>query len=274
MRSFGDFAIVREISGGGMMDIFVALAPNRERVVLRILKERYARDRRLRANFLRNAEILARMDHPNIVKLVTAGEMNRMPFTVQEYIEAGNLREAILHRAPLLTMNQLSLLRQMAATLSYVHNQGILHLDFKPENHLLTEDGRVILIDFDLALEYGNKPVRIKDKEPSGTPAYIAPELFLRHQADERADIFSFGVTGYEMLCYHKPFEGKKADPRVPTQTLPGITPNPMSMFKVQAPPRLELIIRKCLALLPEERYPSMILVIKELEDILTKRTS
>jgi serine/threonine-protein kinase len=255
------------MSGGGMAHLYVARDENQERVIVRVLREQYVRDRKIHKNFLHSADVLAQLHHPNIVRLLTTGKEGRSPYMVLEYLEAQNLRERILHRDTLLADNTLSLMRQMAAALFYLHGAGLIHLDFKPENLLVRDDGQVVLVDFDLVMHRKAKPVRIR--EMPGTPAYVAPEVLTTNLVDERADIYSFGVTCYEMLCYHKPFEADTVDQERLAQVDPAVPPTPLETHNPNAPAPLRSIVLKCLAKDPDHRYPSMSLIIKDLEAIL-----
>lgn len=268
LRQFLDYSIIRDLAGGGMAHLYVARDAGQNRVIVRVLREQYVRDRRIHKNFLYSAEILARLQHPNIVRLIKCGRDGRTPYMVLEYIESRNLRDLILHRDDLLAHNVLSLMRQMAPALAYIHNSGYLHLDFKPENLLVQEDGKVVLVDFDLVMVRKPKPVRIR-QEPAGTPSYIAPEIFTQRLVDERADIYSFGVTCYEMLCYHKPFEAVTIEQARAAQIDPKIAPTALRHYNPAVPARLEAIVLKALAKRPEDRYPSMSLVVKDLEAML-----
>lgn len=267
MRDFDGLSIIRQIFRGGMTDLFVATHPAHGRVILRILKEAYARERRLRKNFLHSAKILSHLNHPNIVRLFDYGENRQQPYMVMEYVESRTLRDLLVQRDPLMTQNRLSLIRQMAAALHHIHYAGYLHLDFKPENLLVREDGHVVLIDFDLIQKHGRSPVRIH--EYPGTPAYVAPEVMTLQRADERADIYSFGVTCYEMLTFHKPFERDTLDEARAAQIDPDTTPTPITAYTADAPPALAALILKCLAKDVNSRYPAMSLVIKNLESLL-----
>jgi len=267
MREMAGYSIIRDIVGGGMADLYVALDPQQNRVVLRLLKEEYARDRRIHKNFLKGVNILSLLKHPNIVRLITSGKVKKIPYMILELIEGRTMRDLILHKNDLLVLNQLSLIRQMALTLYFVHTRGFVHLDFKPENLMVRDDGHVILLDFDLAIERKNKPIKLR--KPPGTPAYLAPEVQIQNLVDERADIYSFGVTCYEMLCYHKPFEGITIDESRIMQLDPRTPPRPIHRYKADVPPRLERIVLKCLAHDPVARYPSMSLVVKDLEALI-----
>ncbi|MBN1269103.1 MAG: serine/threonine protein kinase [Kiritimatiellae bacterium] len=267
LREFAGYPIIRDLTGGGMAHLYVCRAQDQSRVVVRVLKDQYARDRRFHKSFLHAAEVLAKLHHPNIVRLIRTGRDGPTPYMVIEYVDSRNLRDLILHRDPLLTQNPLPLILQMAAALFYVHSAGYVHLDFKPENLLIQENGHVVLVDFDLALEYRNKPIRLR--EVPGTPAYVAPEVLTERTVDERADIFSFGVTGYEMLTFHKPFEAVTVEQARALQINPAIPPTSLEQYNPSVPAALRSIVLKCLAKRPSDRYPSLSLVIKDLEAIL-----
>jgi serine/threonine-protein kinase len=201
------------------------------------------------------------------VKLIKIGYEGCIPFMVLEYIESRTLRDLILGRDALLTQNVLSLMRQMAAALFYIHDSGFLHLDIKPENIIVQNDGHVVLIDFDLAIPTKRWFKRIHALP--GTPFYMAPETLTRRIVDEKSDIYSFGVTCYEMLTYHKPFEGDRIETVRSAQVNPTIAPTRLRQHNPEVPATLEALVLKCLAKKPVDRYPSMSLVIRDLEQIL-----
>ncbi len=266
-REFAGYSIVRNLAGGGMTRLFVALDAQHNRVVIRYLTEEAARHRAVRKNFFHSAEILGRLNHPNIVKVVRTGYEGATPFMVLEYIESRTMRDLILSRDPLLAQNVLSLIRQLAAGLFHVHSSGYLHLDLKPENILVQSDGHVVIIDFDLSVRIKRWFKRIK--QLPGTPSYIAPETLSLHTVDERSDIYSFGVTCYEMLTYHKPFEGDKIELVRAAQVDPKIPPTKLRQHNPAVPVALEQLVLKCLAKNPADRYPSMSLVIRDLEALI-----
>jgi eukaryotic-like serine/threonine-protein kinase len=266
-REFAGYSIVRNLAGGGMTRLYVGLDRQQNRVVVRHLTEEWARSRKVRKNFFRSAEIMSLLNHPNIVRLVEAGEEGGIPYMVLQFVESRTLRDLILYRDPLLTQNVLSLMRQMAAALFYIHGTGYLHLDVKPENILIQNDGHVVLIDFDLAIK--TKRWSKKIRQLPGTPSYIAPETLTKHVVDETSDIYSFGVTCYEMLTYHKPFEGDKIEIVRAAQIDPKIPPVRPRQHNPAVPAALESLVLKCIAKQPGERYPSMSLVIRDLEAII-----
>ncbi|MFH0954419.1 MAG: serine/threonine-protein kinase [Verrucomicrobiota bacterium] len=266
-REFAGYSIVRNLAGGGMTRLYVGLDSQQTRVVIRVLTDEWARRWKVRRNFFRSAEIMGQLNHPNIVRLIKTGYEGRIPYMVMEYVDSRTLRDLILYRDPLLTQNVLSLMRQMATALFSIHSSGFLHLDLKPENILVRQDGHVVIIDFDLAIKKKPRPVKIK--QLPGTPSYIAPETLTKHLVDECADIYSFGVTCYEMLTYHKPFEGDKIELVRAAQVDPNIPATRPRHHNPSVPAALESMILKCLAKDPADRYPSMSLVIRDLEAII-----
>lgn len=259
--------VVRRLPPGGMTDLYVVLNDQRQRRVIRRMRPAYAAQRRWRRAFERGAEILQSLDHPHIVKLISHGVEVDIPYMVLEYIDADNLRSLLLSRNPLLTSHRLHLLRQLASVLNYVHSMGFLHVDFKPDNILVNADAQVTLIDFDLAVRNRQRQTHIK--EVDGTPFYLPPEVLLRHRLDQRADIYAFGVTAYEMVSFHKPFRGETLQAARTAQTTIGVKPEPLPQGAGKLPKALESLIFKCLAKDPADRYPSMSLVTQALDNLV-----
>ncbi len=266
-QEFAGYTITRRLASGGMTHLYVAVDHNQHRFVLRRLKPDYVNDKRIRNSFLHGAEILSKLHHPNIVRLHKAGIFQNEPFMTLEYVESRNLRDLIQTKSPLLYQNILTMLRQMSAALNHVHSMGFWHLDFKPENLIVREDGLVVLVDFDLAIERRSKPVKISPLP--GTPAYLPPESLTKSTVDDQTDIFSFGVTAYEILTGHKPFEGVTQDDAKRNQIDPNTRPLRISSHNIRVSIQLETLIFKCLAKRPEERYPSITLVTRDFETMV-----
>ncbi len=141
-----------------------------------------------------------------------------------------------------------------------------MHLDFKPENVLVTRNASVRLADFDLALPIPKEPKKLS-KNP-GTPAYMAPEQLLGEPVDQRADIFAFGVAAYELLTNHKPFPGETPAEIVAAQKNRAAFAPPRQ-HNPDMPPTLEKVILKCLQQEPDKRYLFMTVLVHELKTAL-----
>lgn len=254
--------------GGGMSCLSLGVDAAQHRVLIRKLKPELAGERRMREAFAHGAAVLAKIHHPNVVRFVRAGMTeDHQLYTVLEYVDGHNLKELILSRSVLLKLNPLALIRQMAAALCAVHHAGFLHLDFKPENLMVTDDGRVVLVDFDLAHERKPKPFRIHPLP--GTFAYLPPETIEHETVCEQTDIYAFGVTCYELLTYHKPFEADTVAQEHRQQLDAHAKPRSLSHFGVHVQPQLERVIFKSLARFPGDRYPSMALVQRDIETLV-----
>lgn len=263
MQDFEGYSIVRRMPRGGMTDLFLALDQNKNRYVIRCLRDPYSRRWRWRRSFFKAAEIMTKLQHPNIVKIFDADFRQKQPYMVLEYIEAPNLRSLILNRSNVLTNNSLALLRQLAEALYYVHSMGYLHLDFKPDNILVTPEAHAVLIDFDLVVK--TKPKGLRLRTARGTPFYMPPEALAHNRVNEQTDIYAFGVTAYEMYTFHKPFEADTVEAAHAAQTDRTTLPKPMSAHQPGISERIQSLIFKCLAKSPAARYPSMSSVLKDL---------
>lgn len=261
------YRVIRKINKGGLTDLYVAADPDGMQVVIRFMKESFIKDRMLRARFINGIQVLNHLHHPNIVALLAEGMMDDEPFMIIEYHENLNLRERIQKRSELIEQHPFTLARQLAAGLNYIHQRGFLHMDLKPENLLIREDGHLILVDFDLALAHFGRAQKIRDLP--GTPSYIAPETILSKTLDERSEIFVFGAVVYEMLTLHKPFEKNSVVEYQRAVIDPREKPFPLAHYRKDLSTSLEKVVLKCLAKKPDDRYPSMSLVVRDLDALL-----
>jgi len=264
---FGRFYLQELINSGGMAEIWIATDQQQ--------KQTYAVRRLLhglrfnfvaRKRFMRGCEILSKIhNHENVVNYIEHGKIHHIPYLVMEYLEASNLKLLLARSDPILTENVAQILIDMALALEHVHDSGFMHLDFKPENILITRSGGLRLIDFDLAQPKPEKPIKMS-RNP-GTPAYMAPEQLQRLEFDQRADIFSYGVSAYEILTGVKPF-GSDAPGEILQKELDGVLTPPRDLNS-DIPVGMEKAILKCLKISPDERYPNMNVVVRDVQNSL-----
>lgn len=248
--------------------MYVCSDANGKRVVVRFIRDQFKTDRNMRKMFKKGLEILKTLDHPGVVSVLDEGEIKGSPYMVIEYHESENLRECILHQNPILKSHSLTFVRQLAAALSYVHSQGYLHMDLKPENMLIKPSVDLLLIDFDLAIRHkGPKPVKMKVLP--GTPTYLAPETLAHRIVDERSEVFAYGVASYELLTHHKPFEANSVTEYKRAVADPRVKAYPLHEYRSDISRRLEDVIMKCLSKNTAARYPSMALVKRDLDALL-----
>src|SRR5215467_4904961 len=206
---FGRFYLQELINSGGMADIWLATDANGKAYALRRLHDRFRFNLLARRRFVRGAEILSRIhEHHCIIGYVEHGKINGHLYLLMEYVEGENLKELYARHDRVLLENIAQILIDMSLGLEHVHENGYMHLDFKPENVLVSRNGSVRLVDFDLAQQIPEKPIKASKKNP-GTPSYMAPEQLLAEPISHRVDIFSFGVSAYELLTNQKPFPGE-----------------------------------------------------------------
>jgi serine/threonine protein kinase len=158
---------------------------------------------------LQEYEMIADLDHPNIVKIYDLGVADDHAHIAMEYLSGGNLKQRI--ERPISALRAVSYLNQIAGALGKIHSVGILHRDLKPGNIMLREDDSLALIDFGLAKRMRLEQEITGSGEIFGTPYYMSPEQGHANEVDERSDIYSLGVIFYEMLTGEKPFRASNA---------------------------------------------------------------
>ena len=265
---FGRFYLQEIINSGGMADIWLATDERQRPYALRRMHERLRYNLLARRRFMRGAEILAKLsDDEGIIGYVEHGKIGGQLYLLMEYVEASNLKQLYAQHDPVLLENVAQILIDMAVALEHMHDNGYMHLDFKPENILVTRNAKVRLVDFDLAQPIPEKPIKPSRKNP-GTPAYMAPEQLLGERISHRVDIFSYGVAAYELLTNEKPFPGETPGEILNKQLDRSAFTAPRQ-HNPDIPPGMEKVILRCLERDPERRYPFAGMMVRELQAAL-----
>jgi serine/threonine protein kinase len=264
---FGRFYLQELINCGGMAEIWLATDQQNKTYALRRLHKTGRFDFTTKKLFLRGCEVLSKIhNHEGIIGYVEHGKIDGAPYLLLEYVEGLNLKLLTARGDEILHENVGNILIDMAVGLEHVHDSGFMHLDFKPENVMVTRNGSVRLIDFDLALPIPKVPIKLT-KNP-GTPSYMAPEQLQRKGIDQRVDIFAFGVTAYELLTGSKPFPGETPE-EVLRQQLDMHFLKPPRESNPDIPPALEKTLLKSLERDPNKRHPIMSTLVLELKSAL-----
>jgi eukaryotic-like serine/threonine-protein kinase len=264
---FGHFQLRELINRGGMAELWLATDEKGNARALRRLHDNLRFNFTARRRFWRGCEILSQIfDHEGVVDYYEHGKIEGRPYLLMEYVEGANLKELYARHDPILLENVAQILIDVAMGLEHVHESGFMHLDFKPENILVTRNAGVRLVDFDLARPIPPRPKKIS-RNP-GTPAYMSPEQLSGKPMDHRVDVFAFGVTAYELFTNQKPFAGETAAEILKRQLdRSGFAPprqhNPV------LPPDLEKIVLKCLENDPDKRYPFLSILVRDLKAAL-----
>ena len=235
---------IREIIGsGGFSTVYLAYDHMLARTVaVKALKVELTRDTTFLSNFRTEAQLVARLDHPNILQVYTFGLHDHTPFLVTPYISGGSLKRKLDQRRRFGLEEVGHVLRQLASALDYAHANRLIHRDIKPQNVLLHADGRLVLGDFGVA-KLVSAPDAASNTRPSGTIAYMAPELF-KGEVSRAADIYALGVVVFQMLTGNVPFTGTPE--QIMYQHLTE-TPPTLRTFIKDAPEAVEVLLNQVL---------------------------
>ena len=201
------FRIDQSLGRGGMSDVYLAFDQRRRaHVAVKVLREDLAEDPDFVRRFAREADALARLDHPNIVRFYSFEQEGALAFIVMDYVPGSTLARRLRETAgPLPAEEVTHVLRQVGSALQYAHHEGYIHRDIKPGNIMLREDGTVLLADFGIARAAESATMTMG---PAGTPAYMSPEQIKGQELTPRADVYSLGVVLFEMATGQRPFSG------------------------------------------------------------------
>jgi serine/threonine-protein kinase len=210
---FGQYEITGLIARGGMGEVYKARPPSfmalSSDLALKMLPNGISHDTEVRERFVQESEVIARLDHPNIVHLHDYGSWEHTYFMVMDFVIGKTLSDLLRARGALPIADAWSLLRDVALALDYAHGQGVVHRDVKPSNIMVRSDGHAILMDFGLA-KLANV-TGITRSGVVGTLEYMSPEQIMGSTVDGRADIYSLGIAAFELLTGKRPFAGDNA---------------------------------------------------------------
>jgi len=251
------YRIERLLGRGGMGAVYLAheLALDRD-VAIKVLPPEQAGAPQLRDRFRREARTAARLNHPNIVPLLTFGEVDGLVYFVMGYVAGESVASRLRRTGPLASDEARRLLVEIADALDYAHRQGVIHRDIKPDNILIDADsGSPRLTDFGIAKASFSDAQLTTTGQLMGTPAYMSPEQVVgRTDIDARSDIYSLGVTAYEMLSGRLPFDSENPMTAL-TQRL-SQDPKPLRSVAPSVDHDLASAIDRCLQREPTNRWP------------------
>jgi len=271
-KQLNNFRIDRLLGRGGMAQVYYGMDVGLNRpVAIKVIDERWREDEQFTARFISEAQTIATWRHDNIIQVYYAGTEEDIYYFVMEYIDGEDLTDYMQTRH---TIGEaipyekvISILRATASGLDYAHNKGVIHRDVKPSNIMLGRDGRVVLMDFGLALDVQKGTIG----ESFGTPHYIAPEQARdASTAVAQSDQYALGVIAYEILTGQVPFD----NPSAMNVALMHMTENPPkpSIINPNLNADVEHVLLKVLSKQPSQRFPSCQAFVETLEHAIAGR--
>jgi serine/threonine protein kinase len=276
-KTLGTCVLESLIGQGGMGAVYLAkqIRPSRY-VAVKILLPMVTGDSQMNKEFLvrfrQEADVIARLDHINIMPIYEYGEQDGLAYLVMPRLPGGSLRDVLAQKGALSLQDAAAYINQAASALDYAHVHSVIHRDLKPGNFLLHQDGRLVLADFGIAriIQESDSTVRANLTRTGmllGTPEYMAPEMVLGEQIDARADIYALGIVLFQMVSGYVPFQGNTPF-AVANKQLQEPIPL-LHQINPAIPPAVDTVISKALAKRREDRYTSAGAMAQDLRTVI-----
>ena len=253
------YRISRVLGEGGMGTVYAAEQESpRRQVAIKVL---HARSPNALVRFRAEADIMARLDHPGIARVLEAGEAQGHPYLVMEHVEGQTLDRYVRHRE-LGRDERLALFAELCDAIHHAHVKSVIHRDLKPSNVMVRPTGHVVVLDFGvarLATEHGSTPGDTRAGDLIGTPVYMSPEQarLQADQVDARSDVYTLGVILYELLCGELPYDVRGLALPALTRLITEDEPRSLARRSPELRGDLDAITHKALRKAPEDRYQS-----------------
>ncbi len=259
------YEVLEKIGTGGMSDVYKAKDHKLNRfVAVKVLKQEFAENANFVSKFRVEAQAAAGLMHPNIVNVYDVGQENGIHYIVMELVEGITLKKYIEKKARLSIKEALSIAIQVAMGIEAAHNNHIIHRDIKPQNVIISKEGKVKVTDFGIAKAATSNTIT---SNVMGSVHYTSPEQARGGYSDEKSDIYSLGVTLFEMLTGRVPFNGETTV-AIAIKHIQEKMPSPRD-FVSEIPVSVEQIVFKCCQKSPDRRYQTMGDLIKDLKHAL-----
>jgi Serine/threonine protein kinase len=265
----GRYEIIEKIGTGGMAVVYRGKDQKLDRnVTVKVLREEFVGDEDFKARFKTEAKAAAKLSHPNIVNVYDVGEDNGIQYIVMEYVHGDTLKQVIVNSAPFDTVVTLSIAVQMASALAHAHKNGVIHRDIKPHNILVSVDGTIKITDFGIARAAAVSTVTTTSNA-LGSVYYFSPEQARGGYVDSKSDIYSLGITMYEMLTGKVPYDGETAV-SIALKHLNGELPD-IKQFNPNVNDTIQNIVRKATQKKKDDRYQNVELLLEDLKQALSE---
>ncbi len=259
------YEILEQVGTGGMSDVYKAKCHKLNRyVAIKVLKKEFSEDKTFVTKFREEAQSAAGLTHPNVVNVYDVGDEEGVYYIVMELVEGITLKKYIEKRGKLPYKEAVSIAIQVAKGMEAAHSHHIVHRDIKPQNIIISRDGKVKVTDFGIAKAATSSTI---NSSAMGSVHYISPEQARGGYSDERSDIYSFGITLYEMITGKVPFDGDSTV-SVAVQHVQETIPSPSSVVE-DVPVSVDRIVGKCTQKKTDMRYQSASELIEDLKKSL-----
>jgi TolB-like protein len=256
-RTLGGYRLLRELGRGGMGVVYLAHDDALQRdVALKVLQPSLAKDPEFEQRFVREARTAAKLDHPNVVPVYSAGRDGEVLFMAMRFVPGRTLHALMKERGRLPVREALEIVRQAARGLGAAHAAALVHRDVKPHNLMIDEGGTVKVMDFGLMRSWRETESITEPGVFYGTPEYASPEQCEGGEMDGRADLYSLGAVLYEMLGGRRPHAGNT--PMALFKKILEEPPEPLRSLNPEVPPAVEALVSRMMAKRPEDRFASM----------------
>ena len=259
------YEIVNKIGTGGMSDVYKAKDHTLGRfVAIKVLKPEFSEDVNFVTKFRTEAQSAAGLEHPNIVNIYDGGSENGMHYIVMEYVEGITLKTYIEKKGQLTFKEAVSIAIQVGRGIEAAHNKGIIHRDIKPQNIIISTEGKVKVTDYGIARAATSNTI---SSDVMGSVHYASPEQARNGFVDGKSDIYSLGIVMYEMVTGRVPYDGATTVALAIQNLQKEIVPP--SAYAPNLPISIEKIILKCTQKNPDRRYESMTALLADLRKAL-----
>ncbi|MDE6635901.1 MAG: Stk1 family PASTA domain-containing Ser/Thr kinase [Lachnospiraceae bacterium] len=260
------YEIIEKVGTGGMADVYKAMDKRLNRfVAIKVLKQEFSTDTKFVTKFRAEAQSVAGLSHSNIVGVYDVGDENGLHYIVMELVEGITLKKYIERKGKLDIREALGISIQIAQGLEAAHDNHIIHRDIKPQNIIISKEGKVKVTDFGIAKAASSNTIT---SNAMGSVHYISPEQARGGFSDEKSDIYSLGITMYEMLSGNVPFTGEStvavALAHIQEEAVP------LKQLQADIPNSIDMIVSKCMQKKPEMRYLNVTSLIDDLKQAVT----
>jgi serine/threonine-protein kinase len=268
IEKLGDYKLIKRLGAGGMGEVYKGFQESLERdVAIKVLFKHLAANKDFVERFQREARIMAKLDHPNIMRCYGVGEESGFHYFAMEFVDGGSMQDVLDKHGRLKVGDAVHVMLACARALQHAHELNMIHRDIKPDNILVTRKGVIKVADMGLAKAHGENLNLTRTGTGAGTPVYMSPEQArdAKH-VDHRSDIYSLGCMFYAFLAGKPPFSGDTYVELFEAKEKGKFEPARKS--NIEIPERLDLMIDKMVAKKPEHRYQTCTELIRDLEGL------